>query len=84
MERFFDDHLGASERDGMDKENLPTNLVPIVLNNPLVYSSSSGADRALTLADVSDDDQKADGSSPGTSTTVPQGLNEIFNNPSMS
>lgn len=31
LERFFDDHLGASERDGMDKENLPTNLAPVVL-----------------------------------------------------
>lgn len=34
MERFFDDHLGASERDGMDKENLPSNLIPIVFMNP--------------------------------------------------
>lgn len=34
LERFFDDHLGASERDGMDKENLPTNLVPFVVGAP--------------------------------------------------
>lgn len=34
LERFFDDHLGASDRDGMDKENLPSNLVPIVSNDP--------------------------------------------------
>jgi len=27
LERFFDDHLGASDREGMDKENLPSNLV---------------------------------------------------------
>lgn len=27
LERFFDDHLGASEREGMDKENLPSNQI---------------------------------------------------------
>lgn len=31
MERFFDDHLGASEKEGMDKENLPSNLVETML-----------------------------------------------------
>lgn len=30
LEKFFDDHLGASERDGMDKENLPSNIVPVL------------------------------------------------------
>lgn len=34
LERFFDDHLGASERDGMDKENLPSNLVLHVSMRP--------------------------------------------------
>lgn len=36
LERFFDDHLGASERDGMDKENLPTNLVPLIVRSPKI------------------------------------------------
>lgn len=31
LERFFDDHLGASDKDGMDKENLPTNWSPVVV-----------------------------------------------------
>lgn len=30
LERFFDDHLGASDREGMDKENLPSNLVHLL------------------------------------------------------
>lgn len=34
MEKFFDDHLGASEREGMDQENLPTNLVPLIMRRP--------------------------------------------------
>lgn len=34
LERFFDDHLGASDRDGMDKENLPTNLIASVSESP--------------------------------------------------
>jgi hypothetical protein len=34
LERFFDDHLGASDRDGMDKENLPTNLVSLLSEPP--------------------------------------------------
>lgn len=34
LERFFDDHLGASEKDGMDKENLPSNLVPLIAIAP--------------------------------------------------
>lgn len=32
LERFFDDHLGASDKDGMDKENLPTNLRPTIVS----------------------------------------------------
>lgn len=36
LEKFFDDHLGASERDGMDKENLPTNLVPLIMRSPKI------------------------------------------------
>lgn len=34
LERFFDDHLGASEKEGMDKENLPSNIVAQYLLNP--------------------------------------------------
>lgn len=40
LEMFFDNHLGASDREGMDKENLPTNAVPFILENPTVMSES--------------------------------------------
>lgn len=43
LERFFDDHLGASERDGMDKENLPSNLIEYVSLSPQPSSPSGTA-----------------------------------------
>lgn len=41
VEKFFDDHLGASERDGMDKENLPSNLAELIIQVPSKIGSHS-------------------------------------------
>lgn len=45
LERFFDDHLGASDRDGMDKENLPTNLVSLLSEPPQLVNLDASAMR---------------------------------------
>lgn len=53
LERFFDDHLGASEREGMDKENLPTNLVAQSVKPPQIYSDEQylGSQPSKQVAD---------------------------------
>lgn len=47
LERFFDDHLGASDRDGMDKENLPSNLVALLSEPPAPVTAPARTQEAV-------------------------------------
>lgn len=51
MERFFDDHLGASDKDGMDKENLPTNIVESIANMDTVQQMQDHQQQAPPQAE---------------------------------
>jgi hypothetical protein len=58
LERFFDDHLGASDREGMDKENLPSNLVALLSAAPQVANLKAFETGRLPLDRLAADQQQ--------------------------